>query len=332
MNRTGISWCDYTVNPVRFLDATGRDVWSCVKVSAGCTNCYASALEHRYHGGEFTVAHMAAVEPYLCEKTLSKILHARPRPPFRNGERPMVFLGDMTDVFGDWVPDEFIDRVFAVMALTPQHTYQILTKRPERMRAYLTHLLRENNVIDAAQETDAPQACRDATGAVAITFNWPLPNVWLGVSAEDQATADARIPVLLGTPAAVRFVSYEPALGPVDFTSARYFRDSKREPEGGVYGGMLPSLDWIIVGGESGPGARPFDVQWARDTIAQCRDAGVACFIKQVGAKPCMGEVETCAGTGIFAPDLVNLRHSHGGDPSEWPEDLRVREFPGGDA
>lgn len=144
-------------------------------------------------------------------------------------------------------------------------------------------------------------------------FQWPLPNVWLGVSVEDQATADERIPLLLRTPAAVRFVSYEPALGPVNLL--RYMSVPLAEIDNP--GAML---DWVIVGGESGPGARPFDIQWARNTVAQCKAAGVACFVKQVGSVP-MERGERWR----YEPKLKDRK---GGDWEEWPEDLRVREFP----
>ena len=161
---------------------------------------------------------------------------------------------------------------------------------------------------------------------------WPLPNVWLGVSAEDQETADARIPQLLDTPAAVRFVSAEPLLGPINLAPlhTRDFvygidRHASLYALRGKGGYQIPDshwmedfakLDWVIIGGESGPQARPMDATWARALVDQCRDAGVSCFVKQLGKRPVMGEVP------------VSLRDSKGGDPSEWPEDLRVREWP----
>jgi protein gp37 len=173
----------------------------------------------------------------------------------------------------------------------------------------------------------------------AISRPFPLPNVWLGVSVEDQATADERITLLLQTPAAVRFVSYEPALGPVDFSrwmwpmhwhwdgnfgtpeqaiAAGAFAERKRQALVSAYAVFL---DWLIVGGESGPGARPFDVAWARSAIRQCREAGVPVFIKQLGARPW----EPVEGVG---PMPMHLKNAKGGVPAEWPEDLRVREFP----
>ena len=145
---------------------------------------------------------------------------------------------------------------------------------------------------------------------VAACLTWPLPNVWLGVSVENQATADERIPLLLQTPAKKRFISYEPALSAVDF--ARLF--------------ATLGIDQLIIGGESGPGSRPFDIQWARDTIAQCKAAGVACFVKQLGARPyAMVQPDGYEKPYRTEPELADRK---GGDMAEWPEDLRVREFP----
>ena len=227
------------------------------------------------------------------------------------------------------------------MALCPQHTFQVLTKRPERMLKY-----GHPDAVDAAIVKLLGETSRRAE------FQWPLPNVWLGVSAENQETADERIPLLLQTPAAKRFVSYEPALGLVDL--ARYMFDRcmncdallKPAPNGREIGmdAALPcgckycwhcadnrgrhedhdedpphgtdKLDWVIVGGESGPDARPFDAQWALNVIAQCKAAGVACFVKQLGADPLMP-------LGASEP-----RDRKGGNWDEWPADLRVREFP----
>ena len=141
---------------------------------------------------------------------------------------------------------------------------------------------------------------------------WPLPNVWIGVSVEDQATADERIPKLLSLPAAVRFISFEPALGPVDFWP--FFSDIDRY--GDPSGPADPMPDWVIIGGESGRGARPCDIGWLRQAIAQCEEAGVPVFMKQTGSRPMQG-TEKYEVTG------------KGGNPLEWPEDLRIRQWPG---
>jgi protein gp37 len=159
---------------------------------------------------------------------------------------------------------------------------------------------------------------------------WPLSNVWLGVSVEDQQRADERIPALLRTPAAVRFLSVEPQLGPVDLTSIGSWRgeplSALEEQVGHV---ERPPVDWVIVGGESGPGARPFHLEWARTIVEQCKAAGVAVFVKQLGADPIEG---TDHRSDHPDPDLLryplHLLNKKGGDPLEWPPDLRVREFP----
>ena len=167
---------------------------------------------------------------------------------------------------------------------------------------------------------------------------WPLPNVWIGVSVESQRYADERLPPLLRTPAAVRFVSYEPALGPVDFwpwlgkqCRANIFNHGPIGCSNEAH--YAPGIDWLIVGGESGPGARPFDLAWARQTIADCRSADVAVFVKQLGTRPVLSRCAPPHGTG--AEDVcdggpVRLADKKGGNPNESPEDLRVREFPRG--
>jgi protein gp37 len=228
-----------------------------------------------------------------------------------------IFVNSMSDLFHEKVADEQLADVFLMMALARQHTYQVLTKRPDRMRAWCSDAEARINVVKAKR------ADWIATNAL-NSFPWPLPNVWLGVSVEDQATADERIPLLLQTPAAVRWVSYEPALGPVDF---RRIPHPLRAP--GVDFAWLDTFNlvngvrWIVVGGESGPGARPFDLSWARQTIAQCRAGWASVFVKQLGARPWQG-----AFTDLGGSRLVTLRDRKGADMAEWPEDLKIREFP----
>lgn len=231
--------------------------------------------------------------PYVDDAELKAMLSPRRLPA---GSR--VFVEDMSDLFGEWVPDEMLDRVFAVFALRPDVVFQVLTKRPERMREYLTNYDRMYVLRSSIEDT------------ISDPVPWPLPNVWLGVSAEDQEQADKRIPELLATPAAVRFVSAEPLLGPIDF--------------GWDDWGYVERPDWVIVGGESGPRSRPCDVVWIRAIVAQCRAAGVAVFVKQVGAKPYNGGdmFGECAATAI------PLKDRKGGEMAEWAEDLRVREMP----
>jgi protein gp37 len=330
VNRTGIEWTDFSANPLKYRDGQGRVVWGCVHVSDGCRNCYAESLAKRYgRGGPFTAPTMARLEPFLDETELRHMLKAK-RIGGRDVAGSRCFVGDMTDLFGEWVTDAQLDRLFATFALRPDVTFQVLTKRADRMRAYLSEPGRRSEIMAVAERLafDAgttgrcalPPGCAWAggdgdsaqpdsgPGDVRVpVFAWPLLNVWLGTSVEDQRAADERIPHLLQTPAAVRFLSVEPLLGPVDLDA--------------------PGYDWVIVGGESGPGARPCDVAWIRSIVEQCKAAGVPAFVKQMGAR--LIEADGCGMHRL--PDgryRIPLRDPKGGDPAEWPEDLRVRQFP----
>lgn len=326
MNKTSIEWCDFTANPIRYRDASRKSVWACVKASEGCQHCYAEALAHRYQGREFTARAMEGVTPYVDERELKAMLSPTKLP---SGSK--VFVGDMTDVFGPWVPFELLDRVFAVFALRPDVVFQVLTKRPARMQEYVTAAATEMHIA--------------GTGRVDQPIPWPLPNVWLGVSAENQHWADVRIPELLATPAAVRFVSAEPLLGPLELEKLIHDSDcvsiNNRYPDGQACYCTEPREDhisWVIVGGESGPGARPCDVGWIRSIVAQCKAAGTKVFVKQLGARPYVRWLETEAHPVYDEGDpgfheienleAWRLRDRKGGDMAEWPVDLRVREWP----
>ncbi len=210
-DHTGIAWTDATWNPV-----TG-----CSKVSPGCAHCYAETLSKRF-GRSFEVT--------LHPERLDEPLHWR--KPRR------VFVCSMADLFHEEVPEEFIHRVWLIMDAAKEHTFQVLTKRPERMREVL-----EWSCLGGRK--------------------WVLPNVWLGVSIENNRWV-GRADILRQTPAAVRFISAEPLLGPLPSLD-------------------LTGIDWLIIGGESGPKARPMDPAWARDLIERARAAGVAVFVKQMG-------------------------------------------------
>jgi protein gp37 len=235
--------------------------------------------------------------------------------PLRWRKPARVFVNSMSDLFHEDVPDEFIWGVWGVMHKAAQHTFLVLTKRPDRMRDVL-------RVIPFA----------------------PAPNVHLGVSVEDQAAADERIPILLDTPAAVRWISAEPLLGPVDVS--QFLRcdgcgytaeDKAHHGDHRLCHDPTPALDWIVVGGESGPDARLCDVRWIRSLVAQGREAGVPVFVKQLGARSALHEFgkhdpwcDRCnyGHHGKHGVDCTGPRHPKGGDPAEWPDDLRVREFP----
>lgn len=272
---------------IEWTDATWNPITGCSMVSAGCTNCYAMGLaatrlrHHPSREGLTRITGGRAVwtgEVRLNEQWLDQ--------PLRWKRERMIFVCAHGDLFHEAVPDEWIDRVFAVMALAPQHTFQVLTKRPERMRAYLC----ANPGIRI--RTQMP---RIAGPMPVIEMEWPLPNVWLGTSVEDQATADARIPHLLATPAAVRFVSAEPLLGPLRLdrlgpaspggwtTDALHGTRWPDLDEGGAITSHTSRLNWVIVGGESGRNARPMHPDWARSLRDQCVAAGVAFHFKQWG-------------------------------------------------
>ncbi len=348
-DRTGIQWTDSTWNPVR----------GCSRVSEGCRHCYAERIAARFSGpgqpfhglakrigGEARWTGKVRLLPELLDRPL------RWRKPRR------IFVNSMSDLFHEELPNEAIDKVFAVMALARQHTFQVLTKRPERMKAWFEELWQGTPAqrfagidISAGGETgrrnQIEEACEPFLNArglnnpgddrlwtrdgkcKAMQFAWPLPNVWLGVSVEDQATADERIKWLLATPAAKWFISAEPLLGPIDLSdicfgwSGKEVRgsalDGLSHPNRAGYGTMHNHLDWVIAGGESGPDARAHDLVWDRSLRDQCKSAGVAFFEKQLGSRPYDSECES-------APR--RLRDRKGGDWMEWPADLRIRELP----
>lgn len=300
---SSIEWTDVTWGPIR----------GCSRVSEGCRNCYAERMAARYSGPGLAFEGFARAGKWTGRVEL---IPEKLDEPLRWRKPQRVFVNSMSDLFHEALPDEAIDRVFAVMAMAERHTFQVLTKRPSRMAGYLADGERQHEIERRMYELGGDE---DAQSVPA----WPLPNVWLGVSVEDQAMADERIPLLLQTPAAVRFVSLEPLLGPVKaerFLTPWCWRGSEGHSDRGECNPT--KLNWAIVGGESGPGARAFDVAWARSVVRQCREAGVPCFVKQLGARPVAAPLQD---------DEVRFRrrqHSKGGDPAEWPEDLRVREFP----
>src|SRR3990172_7803150 len=228
MGKSKIEWTDRTWNPL-----TG-----CTKVSQGCKNCYAERFALRMWGArKFTdiICHMDRLDQ-----------------PEKWRQPQKVFVNSMSDLFHERAPFDFITLVYEAMARAKQHTFQILTKRPERALEYC-------------------QSCGPAW--LAKGYQWPLPNVWMGISAEDQPTADQRIPILLRIPAAARFVSCEPLLGPMFIQG--FLLDGWHK--------YASRLNWVIVGGESGPGARPMHPDWARGLRDQCQKAGTPFFFKQRG-------------------------------------------------
>lgn len=280
---TSISWTDYSWNPVS----------GCTKVSAGCDNCYAESIATRFAG---TPAYPNGFAVTLKPERLADPLRKR------SWRGKKVFVNSMSDLFHKDVPDEYVASVFAVMAAARETTFQVLTKRPARMRALLSSgQFRLQVGVEYVWGEHVPDS---APGRIA----WPLPNVWLGISVEDQAAADLRIPLLLDTPAAVRFLSCEPLLGPVDLrdhvdrwteddlgtcdwgncnsASVALRRDYAHDPTDVHMLSVCAAhrgIDWVIVGGESGPGARPMHPEWVRSLRDQCVAAGVPFHFKQRG-------------------------------------------------
>lgn len=297
-DHTGIEWADATWNPIV----------GCSIVSPGCTNCYAMKQAARIERMQPGSHYAGTTQPSKAGAVWSGKLMVAPEhvftQPLRWRRPRRIFVNSMGDLFHEGHHDEAIDHVFAVMALAPQHTYMALTKRSARMRAYLSDPDTHHRICvaacDIAMELDLrvillshPSLEPHAPPGPRIhLYRWPLPNVWLGVSTEDQRRADERVPDLIATPAAIRFVSAEPLLGPLSLFSLnerrgergtitdwhdalRGFRFGPSEKTAG--------LDLVIAGGESGPKARPMHPDWARSLRDQCAAAGTAFFFKQWG-------------------------------------------------
>ncbi|WP_280381019.1 DUF5131 family protein [Nocardia wallacei] len=293
-------------------DGTAGETWNvvtgCTRISEGCEHCYIERTP------PMRMAHRRFDGPQIGATTGVQLHPERLGRPLRWRSPRRVFVNSMSDLFHEDIPAEYIARVWAMMAATPQHTYQILTKRPARMRALIQ---------DDPQDLLEELLTEDEAGAL-YDAPWPLPNVWLGVSTESQRWADIRIPQLLDTPAAVRWISAEPLLGPVDLTKWIPGRCTC-QPRGslppieGVHWNGCPALgyrdlDWVVVGGETGPGARPMQEEWARSLRGQCAAAGVPFFLKQAGT--------------VLAKQW-GAASKKGSDPAEWPEPF-PREFPAG--
>ena len=272
--RTSIAWTDATWNFLR----------GCSRESEGCRNCYAETVAARFSGPGQPYEGLAkwvdrpdgrrdarwtGIVRFVPEALHLPLRWTRPR---------MVFVNSVSDPFHPAVSRAWVDEGFRVMAKAKRHTFQILTKRPEGLRAYLL-------------DPETP----DRVGADV----WPLPNVWAGVSVEDQPSADVRLPYLLGLPAAVTFASYEPAIGPIDWR-------------------LVPVPDWVIVGGESGPRARRFELEWAARTVRDVAAAGGRVFVKQLGSQP------------THHGKAFPIHDRKGEEVGDWPDYIRVRDWPEG--
>lgn len=333
---TKIGWTDHTFNP-----------WiGCTKISEGCKHCYAETMAKRapslVYGPQKGQGGPRAHLPVWGERAPRRVTSAENwRQPLRwdraaakAGVRRRVFCASLADVFedvaGSLVNDpntmaEWRVRLWGLIDECSSLDWLLLTKRPE-------------NIARMVPSLWLPGIATGSGG------RWPA-HVWIGTTVEDQEHAAKRLPHLLRIPAPVRFVSYEPALGPVDFT--RIAGEGENRPPPFInaltgtglrlprYGadGTWAHIDWIIVGGESGPGARPFDLAWARSVVAQGKAAGVPVFVKQMGARPELDlptdyDRHYTTINAIYQDRWPRLRDRAGADPAEWPEDLRVQQFP----
>ncbi len=295
---TLIEWAEHTWNPTL----------GCSKVSPGCANCYAIRQVHRLAGNpnpKIKAANAGLTVLQNHGTTINwtgkvRLIPERLDIPLRRRKPTTYFVNSLSDLFHEELPDEAIDRVFASMMLAPWHTFQVLTKRAKRLPEYFAHLAYRQEVVGILAEYESgldrfitETGCDDD---MIPRWTFPLPNVWLGVSVENREQL-RRIEYLRKTPAALRFLSCEPLLedlGQIDLTG----------------------IHWVIVGGESGKGARPFNVDWAMRIVGHCEEAGVPCFVKQLGAHVIQGG------------ERRRKRDKKGGDMDEWPHELRVRHMP----
>ena len=276
MGKTNISWADAVWNPI-----TG-----CTKCSPGCANCYAKVMATRLKGMR-QAKYRDGFDLTLHEQCLTE--------PLTWKKPQTIFVCSMSDLFHPGVPFAFLDKVFAVMALCPQHTFVLCTKRAERMREYLTEPGRHNSIELAAESI---QRGNPVFGGKHILPGLPLKNAHFGVTVESRGQW-TRIAILQATPADHRWISYEPALG--------CLRPSDRRPDEwtGPSAFPLDGIDGVIIGCESGPNRRPFDLEWARQVRDDCEAAEVELYVKQLIVD------------GKFTKKVA-----------EFPEDLRIQQLP----
>ncbi len=294
MSKSKIEWCTDTWNPI----------YGCTPISPGCENCYAKNWHDRFKDGDFSVI----LKP---EKLLEPLKAKKPK---------RYFVGSMTDIFHDDVPDEFLDKMFAVMAMAANHTFMVLTKRPERKKAYFDYIDRDEAI--GSEEMLMAEAMGEkfkGNFRGPTHRRLPIPNIWLGVTAENQEQADKRIPILLETPAAYRFVSVEPMLGSVDldYLSLGVVKLDALAGNKGIFrpfGGENNKLDWVICGGESGRGSRSLRSDLVRKLRNQCKKTNTPFFFKQWGEFDELGKRVGKKAAG---------RLLDGEEVMEWPETLK---------
>ena len=278
----------------------------CTKVSAGCVNCYAIRDQWRMSSNPNPkISDRASGLTKKLGNSINwtgqvKFIEERLNQPLRWNKPRMVFVNSQGDLFHESVSDEQLDQIFAVMALANWHVYMVLTKRPQRMVEYFSKTPSDGNYpVGFETQYNIEYHANGMADSAEKSIKLPLPNVYLGVTCENQKAADERIPLLQKVPAAVRFVSFEPLLEPITLDVRHQFQN----------------INWAILGGESGPKARKCAIEWLTDLEDRCTDYGVARFVKQLGSKPTLAG-ETYPVTG------------KGGDPEQWPEHLRIRQWP----
>lgn len=351
MSKSSIAWCEHTWNPI--VGCSIPTLPSTGKPRAGCLHCYASKdAPHRFpkvyaRDGVIVIRGKAKREglTFVPRTTKGKSLgkgaqwtgEIRCLPwqlevPLKRKKPTTYFVNSLSDMFHESLVDceegrRFIAAIFGVMAACPQHRFQILTKRPHKAREWF-EWAEADGIAEIRAQSNADAALGRTVDLPAAKV-WPLTNAWIGASVEDQASVGWAIPELLRVPAAVRFLSAEPLLGPLDL-------DPLVCPDCGLH-----DLDLVICGGESGPKARDCEVRWLRSIVEQCKSAQVPCFVKQLGARPVARDEDDLGPDALASWDyehafgpfplegyIPRLRSKAGSDPTEWPADLRVRELP----
>jgi protein gp37 len=332
-DKSKISWTDATWGPVR----------GCSRVSAGCINCYAERVATRFSGPGQPYEGLLTIRsrhPDAGRATTGsrgrwngrvRLVPERLADPLRWKSPRRIFTTSMSDLFHENLSNEDIAAVFGVMAACPQHTFQCLTKRAKRMHEWFEWIAEQRTPLITiphsprlicraeADKIINPDNVGRPLGTEPQPRQWPLPNVWLGVSTENQTAADERIPLLLDTPAAVRFISAEPLLGPLVLTGSPGERGGGWLGRTGWHGDAQPHLQWVIIGCESGPGARPLELAWVRSLRQQCGSYGVPVWLKQLRAEPGVtaGKRSSRKGSG----KIIELPYLDGVQDAAFPED-----------
>ncbi len=331
-HNTGIEWTHIP----GYKGETWNPIVGCSIDSPGCKNCYAMRRANRLLDGNPKTPHYAGTTKKVNGKPVwtGKVARASEKTltaPLRWGKPRAIFVNSMGDLFHENVQDEWIDEVFYMMHMAARHIFIILTKRPERMKKYMEDLSPWHRVkrprLNEIFGSEERAASADYFSMVREQ-PWPLPNVWLGVSVEDQKRADERIPYLLETPAAVRFISCEPLLGVVDLNTAEMNNDPNLKIN--PLRGALPAfqkLDWVIAGGESGPHARPMHPRWLRSLRDQCQAANTPFFFKQWGEWVSVSEVEG-AGPSYYFESGATVRRVGKARAGRTLDGIEHTEFP----